>query len=291
MATTEMPNWFVTQFNKRAHHIYQAKGNRLKGTVAPADRVEGEKAKWRLIGKGEATEFQRGQRATPANTGRGVVEAPLKTFQFFDEVHDFDADRAADPNNAQEKEKIFQQGGMALGRKADREILGAINALAPVAGASFIDIGTDAFTAAHALAMCQRLQAKDIPWEGEVFCGLPSLLWNQLLSAKQVNSAEHIGQDLPFVKATDTRFWNGVNWFLFSDQYFPVPAANKVDVFLWHKEAVGHAPHTDLNTTWQWDNRLTCWTLNMLSKAANVGLQADGIVRLRAPTNTPITLN
>lgn len=290
MATTEMPNWFVTQFNKRATAIYQAKGNRLKGTVAPADRVEGEKAKWRLIGRGEAVEFVRGQRATPANTKRMVVEASLKTFQFFDEVHDFDADRANDPNNAQEKEKIFEQGGMALGRKADREIMGVFNAGAATAGDRFIDLGANAFNAAYALTACQRLQASIESWEGDVFCGLPSLLWNQLLASKQVNSADHVGGDLPFTKRTDTRLWNGVNWFLMPDAFFPVPGANLVDVFMWQKDAVGHAPHTELKTSWQWDNRETCWTVNMLSKAANVLMQSEGIIRLRAPTNTPITL-
>lgn len=288
MATTEMPNWFVTQFNKRATAIYQAKGNRLKATVAGSDRVEGEKAKWRLIGKGEASEFVRGQKAKPANTGRSVVEASLKTFQFFDEVHDFDADRAADPNGAQEREKIFEQGGMALGRKADREIMGVFNASAPVAGAQFIDTGANAFNAAYGMTMCQRLQGNDIPWEGQVFCALPSLLWNQFLAAKQVNSADHVGQDLPFVKTTDTRFWNGVNWFLLSDQFFPSSGAGYVDVFMWHKEAVGHSPHTDLKTYWAFDIDYTCWKVNMLSKAANVCLQPAGLVRLRAPTTTAI---
>ncbi|MBS7545687.1 phage capsid protein [Ancylobacter oerskovii] len=291
MATTEMPNWFVTQFNKRAQHIYQAKGNRLKGTVAGADRIEANEAKWRLVGKGEAKEFQRGQAATPANTGRGIVGAPLKTFQFFDEVHDYDSDRAADPNGAQEKEKIFEQGGMALGRSADREIMNVLNTGAATAGNNFIDLGTTAFDAAAAMTMCQRLQAADVPWEGQVYCPLPSLLWNQLLSAKVVNSSDHVGQDLPFVKSTDTRFWNGVNWFLLSDSFFPVPAANKFDVFLYHKEAVGHAPHTELKTYWTWLNKFTCWEVNMLSKGANVLLQQEGIVRLRAPSNTAITLN
>lgn len=289
---TEMPAWFITQYNKRAMHVFQHEGHRLRGTVMPADRMEGEKAKWRLIGKGEANDFQPRQRATPANSGRSTVEAILKTSQYFDEVDEWDGDRAADPNSVQEREKIYQQGGMALGRKADRDVMAVFAGSAPTAGSRFINLGATAFSAAAGLTMCQRLQAGDIPWgTGEVYCALPSLLWNQFLTAKQVNSSEHVGGDLPFTKKTDTRFWNGVNWFLFPDQFFPSNAANTVDVFLWHKEATGFASHTDLKTDWQWENSTTSWTVNMRSKYANVALQPEGLVRLRAPTNTEITFS
>lgn len=289
---TEMPAWFITQYNKRAMHVFQHKGHMLKGTVTPADRIDGEKAFWRLIGKGEAIDFVPHQNAVPANTGRSTVSAILKTSQYFDDVHEWDSDRAADPNSTQEREKIYEQGGMALGRKADRDVMAIFSGSAPTSGSRYISLGASAFSAAAALTMCQRLQAGDIPWgSGEIYCALPSLLWNQFLTAKQVNSSEHVGDDLPLTKMTDSRFWNGVKWFLFPDQFFPVNATDTIDIFLWHKAATGFSTHTDLKTDWQWDNRMTCWNVNMRSKYANVALQPEGLVRLRAPTNTAITFS
>mgnify|MGYP007100937773 FL=1 len=103
------------------------------------------------------------------------------------------------------------------------------------------------------------------------------------------------GPDLPFVKATDTRFWNGVNWFLFEEEdaqdLYPVPESNKQDLFIWHKSAVGWAAHTDIQMREQWHNEDDWWSINMKAKGAATLLQeGKGVKRFRTASNGAIAI-
>lgn len=282
------PVWFTKQYDDRVQHVYQAEGNALRGTVTPAARVESETATFWIAGKGNARKKVRGQRAVPMNAERKRVEGTLQTWEAFDTCEEYDLDRM----NVNEKEVLVQSGAMALGRATDQEIIDVINAAAATSGERYVADGTiGAFTLAHALAMCQRLQKNIKRWKGDVYCPMPSLLWNQFITYKQVNSSDHVGQDLPFVKQTDTRFWNGVNWFLFDDDAFPVPTTNQVDIFLWHKSAAGWGNNTDLRSIWDWDNYESWWTINMQAKGCAIPLQPEGIIRGRFRSDAAITLN
>lgn len=286
--TTQAPTWFPTQYANRAMHIYQNQGNRLRPMVTMATRIEGsEKAVFWLAGKTVAKKKVRNQRNIPGNADRKKFEVPLVTWVAFDTVEEYDIDRMT----VDEKEIVYQSGAMALGRATDIEVY-AVMAAAHTAATK--DYSSGAFSAAAALDLCANLQAQKVPWDGQVYCGLPPLQWNQLLANKVVNSADHV-TDLPFTKSTDTRFWNGVNWFLFQEEdaqdIFPVPAANKQDCFIWHKSAVGWGNHTDLRVIPQWDNYEDWWTINMQAKGcATVMQEGNGIVRFKTSSNSAIAI-
>lgn len=285
--TQEADNWFVQQYNSRVMHKYQSQGFILRGLVSPVGEIRGTKAYFPISGRGTARRKVRGQAAVPMNPTRTMVEADLVTWEAFDEVWKYDLSRMT----ANEQEAIVETGGMALGRATDEELIAKFHATAPTSGTTqFKDHGTVDFSASYAMELCQLAQALEWSWDGNAFCGLPSLLWNQLLSAKQVSSSDYTGPDLPFVKATSAKTWNGVNWFLAPDSWFPVPAANKVDVFLWHRNAFGWANNETLSSIWQWDNRMGCWTIRMESEGAAAALLAEGIVRGRFASNGSISL-
>ncbi len=291
--TINANNWNTTQFANRAMQIYQQKGNRLRPTITQAMRIENnEKAVFWLAGKTKAKKKTRRERNIPGNGERKKFEAPLETWVAFDTVEEYDVDRMS----VDEKEVVYESGANALGRATDIEVYAKMNA-AIAAGAvpATLDFSAGAFSAANALMLCKHLQDDKVPWDGNVFCGLPSLQWNQLLANKIVNSADHVGQDLPFVKATDTRFWNGVNWFLFVEEdpqdLYPVPAADKQDLFIWHKTAMGWGNNTDLRVITQWDNYEDCWTINMQAKGCATTLQeGKGIKRFRTSSNSAIAV-
>ncbi|MFN7125287.1 MAG: phage capsid protein [Allorhizobium sp.] len=287
--TLEANNWFTTQYADRAMHIYQNQGNRLRPTVTPAVKFVGaEKAVFWLAGKSKAVKKDRRQRNTPSNSQRKKFEVNLETWTAFDEIEEFDLDRMT----VDEKEIVYQSGAMALGRATDIEIY---QKMAAAKVAADVDYSAGAFSAANALDLCAKLQADKVAWDGNVYCGLPPLQWNQLLANKVVNSADHVGPDVPFVKATDTRFWNGVNWFLFVEEdaldLYPVPSANKQDLFIWHKSAMGWGAHTDLQVRVDWDNREDVWTVNMKAKGAAKELQeGKGIKRFTTSSNSTIAI-
>jgi hypothetical protein len=287
--TLEANNWFTTQYQDRAMHIYQNEGNRLRPTVTAATSFKGsEKAVFWLAGKSKAVKKDRRQRNVPSNSQRKRFEVNLETWTAFDEIEEFDLDRMT----VDEREVVYQSGAMALGRATDIEIYQKMAAAKTVAD---VDFSAGAFNAAQALTLCSMLQNDKVPWDGNVYCGLPSLQWNQLIANKVVNSAEHVGPDIPFVKATDTRFWNGVNWFLFVEEdaqdLYPVPSANKQDLFIWHKSAMGWGAHTDLQTRIVWDNYEDVWTVNMKAKGAATPLQeGKGVKRFTTSSNSAIAI-
>lgn len=287
--TAQAPTWNTTQYANRAMHIYQRDGNRLRPTVTMATRIENnEKAVFWLAGKSKAKKKKRGERNTPVNGDRKKFEAPLETWVCFDTVEEYDIDRMT----VDEKEIVYQSGAMALGRATDAEIYAKM-AEKVTSVTTGCDFSSGNFSAANAMTLCQKLQEQRVPWDGNVWCGLPPLEWNQLLANKVVNSADHVGQDLPFVKATDTRFWNGVNWFLFVEEeegeLYPVPESNKRDLFIWHKSAMGWGHNTDLRVIPQWDNYNDWWTINMQAKGCATTLQeGNGIVRFRTKSDGTI---
>lgn len=288
--TQNAPNWNTTQYANRAMHIYQQKGNRLRPTVTQAMRIENnEKGVFWLAGKSKAKKIERRERNVPSNGERKKFEVPLATWKAFDVIEEYDVDRMS----VDEKEVVYESGANALGRATDIEIYAQM--AAAVAGVSGLDFSAGAFNAANALTLCAALQNDKVPWDGNVYCGLPALQWNQLLANKIVNSADHVGPDLPFVKATDTRFWNGVNWFLFVEEdaqdLYPVPGANQQDLFIWHKTAMGWANNTDLSVITAWDNYENWWTVNMTSKgAASTMQEGKGVKRFRTSTNSAIAI-
>lgn len=287
--TAQAPTWFPTQYANRAMHIYQNQGNRLRPMVTQATRIEGaEKAVFWLAGKSTAAKKTRNQRNVPGNSARKKFEVALETWVAFDTVEEFDLDRMS----VDEREIVYQSGAMALGRATDKEIYAVM--ATKVTDVTGLDFSGGAFTAASALTLCAALQEDKVPWDGQVYCGLPPLQWNQLLASKVVNSADHV-KDLPFTKATDTRFWNGVNWFLQVEEddedLYPVPDTNKQDLFIWHKSAVGWGNHTDLRVITQWDNYEDWWTINMQAKGcATVMQEGKGIKRFRTSTNSAISI-
>lgn len=290
--TVNAPDWFRPQYEARAMHIYQTEGNRLRPTVTPATSFSGtDKAVFYLAGKTVARKKVRGMQNIPGGGDRKKFEVTLQTWVAFDELEQFDLDRLT----LDEREIVYQSGAMALGRATDKEIYDVMKVKAPTVDAG-LDFSAGAFSAASALTLCKALQDDKVKWNGEVYCGLPSLAWNQFIANKVVNGSDHVGPGgLPFVGATDTRFWNGVNWFLQVeeelDELYLTYSVTKVDAFIWHKSAMGWGSHTDLRMIPQWDNRADCWTFNMQALGAATTLQeGKGIKRFTMSNNSAIAI-
>ncbi len=281
------PAWFIEQYKDRVTHVFQASGYLMKGMVMPEGTLEGTKAYFPVMNAGTARKKVRGNAAVPMNAGKSRVEAVLETFEAFDEIYKYDLSRLG-PN---ERTAIQEAGAKALGRAVDAEIIAKMNGTAVTSGNNYVANTSTAFGLVEAVTMVQRLQSNDVPMDGQIWCGLPSLLWNQLMSFKQFSSSDYVGPDLPFKASTVGKTWNFVNWFLIPDSYLPVPASNQVDVFMWHKSAFGWANNFDLQTTMDWDNRVGCWTVRMESEGAAAGILPAGVVRGRFLTNTAITAN
>lgn len=281
---------FRTQYVDRVAAIYQQRGGKLRGmTTAPTSFDGSSTAKFFVAGKNKAYEtLGPGQTNSPSGQPITPLSVDLRTFTVFDYVYEWDEDRLS----VDEKEVIYEAGAMAMGRKADAVIMtegyAAVASVSNTGGSC--DFSAGAFSAVSAMTMCLNAQASKAAWDGNWYCPLPQLAWNQFLLNKIVNSADHVNRDdLPFMKATDSRFWNGVNWFLYveedaEDMYLSTGAggAGKQDTLMWHKTALGWAPHTDLKVTTQWENKIDALSINMKMKGAPKALQPSGAGVIRA---------
>jgi hypothetical protein len=281
---TEAPNWYVTQYIDRAVEVFQAKGNLLRGTVSEPARIVGNQVTWMIAGKGEATPLQRGGFGGAMNAPRSNLSQTMQDWQAADWVYETDLEKMT----VNENEEVARACGMACGRRSDLLIMNELNAN----GVTIVGDGTTAFTLVMALTGIQLMQAADVDWaDGNVYCGMPSLAWNQFMTYKQVNDALWVGWDGQSYK-TGTKYkeWNGVRWFLMPDSYSPVPGANKQDFFMWHKRAVGFGSNYEIRSTVTWENLYSGWYHNNRFAANAKVLLPPGIIRFRYASNSDITL-
>lgn len=302
--SVDAPVWFKEQYNDKVMQKYQAKGYKLRMAVTPEGSIVGSKAHFNIMGKGKANKKRRGQAAVPMNAKKGKVEANLETWEAFDEVYTYDLSRMG----ANEKEAITDSGAMALGRATDQEIFDVGYGLSSAAAGTGVGVkplldangmpgligGANAgFGLGMVTKMGTALKQADVPWDDKgVYCPLPSSFWDKLLEFKQFNSAEWVGDDgLIFPKGMTGKHFNGVNYFSVADEYFQENEADHYDILMWHKSAMGWANNKDLETIWDWDNRLGCWTVRMEVEGAGVGLLSEGIVRGRFKVDVNYNFN
>lgn len=287
----EAPNWYVQAYIDRAVQVFQANGHKLKGMYTEPARIQANVVNWMIAGKGEAVPLQRGGFGAAMNAARSTVSATMADWQASDWVWQTDITKMT----ANEMEVVQSTCGKALGRRSDLIAIGALNAAAATIisdGATTTGNGTG-FTLPMALAGIQTLQAHDVDTEdGQVYCGLPSLAWNQFMSYRQVNDADWVGYDnMPYKTGVKFKDWNGVKWFRMPDSYAPLLTAYQQDFFMWHKSALGFATNYEVKSVVTWENIFSGWYHNNIFAATAQALLVPGIIRFRINPATAITVN
>jgi hypothetical protein len=285
--------WNATQFATKTITAFQNEGGRLKGMVTAANEIKNaEKAVFFRDGKVRAREFRRGDDVIVQNGDRIRFERNLKSYDVTQACDDFDLDRiTVDENDA-----LNKAGTMALKRQYDIELYREMMAVRTTFTPG-LDFGINPFTLDRALLACSVLQQQIKVWDGNVFCGLPPLQFNQLISFRQLASRDWVKDDqMPFSKATTMVFWNGVYWFLNVEEdpmdFYRVPGANTQDIFMWHKSALGWGNHTELKVERDRDWAKKRAIIQMEMKGLAVALhEGNGIICMRTSSNSAITVN
>ena len=279
------PAWFQPYYTDQVILKFQNSGFKLRGLTSEATEIVGNECHWRIAHPVVARRLVRGDTATLANGDRTKVVATMEPWQVYEIVYHDDLAKMS-PN---EMDVVTGQSAKALGRTFDQEIYTAMNADAPVP--SLTDT-TNGMTLANAMLLCEAAQknSKGEWGDGDWYCSLPARLWNQLLAYKQFNSKDWV-DDTPLAKGATGKDWNGVKWFLGNDDWFPTPAANQFDVFLWKKPGVGYGSnYLPLNTI-EWEQPKTAWTSNMRMSGKAKVLLPEAVIRGRFSGNAAITPN
>ncbi|MFZ1963868.1 MAG: phage capsid protein [Roseiarcus sp.] len=288
----EAPNWYVQAYIDRAIEVFQAKGHKLRGMYTQPARIQANVVNWMIAGKGEAVPLVRGGMGSAMNASRTTVSATMADWQAADWVWQVDIAKMT----ANEMEVVQSTCGMALGRRADLIPIGVMNAasLTVVSDGATANANGTGFTLPMALAGLQTLESQDVEIDdGDVFCGLPSLAWNQFMSYRQVNDADWVGYDgQPYKAGMKFKNWNGCKWFLMSDRYAQSPGPSyQQDFFVWHKKALGFAMNYDIKSVVTWENIFSGWYHNNIFAATAAVLLPAGIIRFRINPLSAITVN
>lgn len=284
--STEAPNWYVTKYVDRAVEVFQNKGNRLRGMVTEPGRINANTVTWMIAGKGEAVPLVRGGFGSAMNAARSNLSATMTDWQASDWVYETDIEKMT----ANEQEAVASACGQACGRRSDLIVINELNANS----LTIIGDGTTAFTLTMALTGIETLQNADVGLDddGQLFCGLAPLAWQQFMSYKQVNDADWMGYDgLPYKTGVRVKEWNGVRWFRIPLGYAPSSATNMYDMFMWHKRALGFGSNYEIRSTVTWENLFTGWYHNNRFSATAKLLLPPGAIRFRCASNSAITIN
>lgn len=270
----QAPTWYVEQWKDGVIHHYQSTGFTLQNCTIPPVKMDGLKMYFLVAGVGQAEEdVQRGSTAIPFNNGRERVEVTTKKSRAFSEVYEDDLDQMTADEMAVEN----KSSAMALGRVHDKTIINALEA-----GATQ-EIGAYNVTAGplELIKMQATLGAQDVPIDdGGIFCAVDSVIWANLLTYKQFQSADWVGPNLPFIQGGRAKTWNGIHIFAVSDSLLPVAAGpTERKFFMWHREAIGFGWVRKLTGNVVWDNRKDCWTHNMRMRIGSKVVLPKGIVR------------
>lgn len=266
------PVWYVEDYKDKALHAYQSKGNTLKNTTTPPTKIVGKQMTFPIAEIMDAEEdVQRGDEAVPQNPDDGNVVVTTKKSRAFTEVFEDDLDQM----NVDERQVNAERSGYALGRTHDKTIVNAVRAGTNEVGDFATPITVDLL-----LQGANALQDRDVMWDGNVFCAVDSVSWNRLISYPIINKSDYVGPDLPMVKGSLARSWNGVHIFQLPNKTLQV-SGTEATCLMWHRSAVGFGYVRQLMASVQWDNRKDCWTHNMRMRIGSKILLDEGVQRLK----------
>lgn len=273
--------WYETQWMENTQLVFQSEGFLTRGLGLAPTSVNASEVKWRIAGAGTATDLQRGaQEVIPMNAARTVVTGSMVAKQAPEYIDAVDVNRMS----ANERDVVNRTCAFALGRAMDQMFIAALTAASP----NYVGAFANGLTLATTLAAIAMLQKQVKRWSGmQVFCMLSSNPWNQLLTYSQFANSQWVGNDLPFTRMTDRRFWNGVYFMLAPDDLLPLSGTDRT-CYLWTREAVGQASAQEMTGSVTWENTRTAWLHNMWMDQCVKTLQSTGIIAIRCKDDTTI---
>jgi hypothetical protein len=261
MATT-IDQAFIKQFEREVHEAYQRQGSKLRNSVRMINQVKGSSAVFQKVGKGTASTKSTHGMVPVMNLAHSNVECVLQDYYAGDWVDRLDELKT----NIDERQVIASAGAQALGRKTDEMI---INALA-TSSTNVIADGNTGLTKDKVLEAFETFGENDIPDDGQRFAAIGWKQWSDLLQIEEFVNSDYIGESaLPYTNITQAKTWLGTTWIPHSG--LPTDGNDIRSCFFYHKNAIGHAVGSDVQTDISWHgDRAAHFVNNMMSQGSTM---------------------
>lgn len=271
MSTNDVSESFVKRFEAEVHNAYQQMGSKLRSTVRFQNDVKGATTVFQRVGKGVASQKARHGLVPVMSLDHTPVECELQDYYAGDWVDALDEFKIGHD----EKTVIINAGAYALGRKTDDLI---IEALAASSDANDVGSYETVLSKTDILDAFAKLNSNNVPDDGQRFAIVGALQWNALLGIEEFSNSNYAGEDLPFLKGTESRKWLGINWIMHTG--LPLEGTNR-DCFLYHKTAIGHACGCDVKSDISWHGDHAAHFVNNMMSQGSCLIDETGMVRIK----------
>jgi len=170
-------------------------------------------------------------------------------FDAADDIYENDLDQMA----ANIKDALPETAAMALGRKYDEILFAKMQATDWNAKGQQVGAFNAAITPATILQARRKLFEFDAPvQDGMIYCGLPTICFDTLMSYEVFANSQWTGGNLPFSDGLNKRTWRNINFFELPVHLQSV-ATTDGKFYLWHKSGLGTGHIGDeLKTGWEY---------------------------------------
>lgn len=266
--STSITTAFVKQFEREVHESYQRMGSKLLGAVRSIPNVKGSSTVFQKVGKGTASTKSTHGMVPVMNVSHTSVECALLDYYAGDWVDRLDELKI----NHDERQVIANAGAYALGRKTDDLIISSL----ATAGTLTIADSNIGMTRDKVLKAFELLGENDVPDDGQRFAIVGWQQWSELLKITEFSSSEFVGsEELPY-KGTQAKKWLGTTWIPHSG--LPIDGSDIRKCFWFHKNAIGHASGSDVQTDITWHGDRAAHFVNNMMSQGSVLIDGGGVV-------------
>lgn len=285
---------YQEQWDSRVMTAFQQKGYLLRGMSMGPSKIAGKTLHFAMMGKGVAQDYTPRDKVKKMNVSKGEIQIQAGEWDAADDIYDYDLDRMA----ANTKDALVETAGMALGRKADLVSFQLMQAYDFNTNLPNQVVGAFAnkFGPAEALKARRVLFELDVPTDtGDVFCGMPPIVFDNMMSYQVFGNSQWIGGNMPFVDPQRARTWRNIHFFELPT-YLQTKNGTDGKFYMWSRASVGTGfTGEQLRTGWQyildekkWYYQSTLSAGATLIKNDDVG-QPLGIIECRYKTDAEPT--
>lgn len=269
---------FITQYDSDVHMAYQQFGSKLRNTVRLKSLNPGQIASFPLLGKGTATDKARNGDVVPMNpihSNKTVTSTDKYAPEYLDSLDDI-------KNNIDDRMLYARTGAGALGREVDSRLFTVMDAVTTLT----ISAGGVGLTKTKLLQAISKLNANDVPDDGDRWGVLGAQAWEEFINITQVSSRDYVN-NLNWTQGTQVINWRGIKWFYHSA--CPLSTTTR-SCFLYHRTSLGLAENKQITTMIDWVPTKHAWLINSTMSCGAVVIDEYGIVKIAADESSTALL-
>jgi hypothetical protein len=147
-----------------------------------------------------------------------------------------------------------------------------------------IGVGADILTKEKVMTAIAKLNANEVPDDGQRFGIVGVKQWNDLLNIEEFSSGSYVGENYPFLSGFENRKWMGVVWLLHTELPLTVDADDETKgtraCFIYHKHALGHACGQDVKTDIFWNGEKAAHFISNSMSQGSAIIDTSGVVKI-----------